>query len=56
MANIQFIADNSPSNSENRTFFGIDLGTLRAVYGYALTCHKSQGGEWNYVGKLNTII
>lgn len=25
------------------------LNALRAVYGYALTCHKSQGGEWNYV-------
>ena len=25
------------------------LNALRAVYGYALTCHKSQGGEWNHV-------
>lgn len=25
------------------------LNALRAVYGYALTCHKSQGGEWNEV-------
>jgi ATP-dependent exoDNAse (exonuclease V) alpha subunit len=25
------------------------LNALRAVYGYALTCHKSQGGEWNQV-------
>ena len=25
------------------------LNALRAVYGYALTCHKSQGGEWNRV-------
>ena len=22
------------------------LNALRAVYGYAITCHKSQGGEW----------
>jgi ATP-dependent exoDNAse (exonuclease V) alpha subunit len=25
------------------------LNALRAVYGYALTCHKTQGGEWNNV-------
>ncbi|MBN1968801.1 MAG: AAA family ATPase [Candidatus Delongbacteria bacterium] len=25
------------------------LNGLKAVYGYALTCHKSQGGEWNEV-------
>lgn len=25
------------------------LNALRAVYGYALTCHKSQGGEWDQV-------
>jgi ATP-dependent exoDNAse (exonuclease V) alpha subunit len=25
------------------------LNALRAVFGYALTCHKSQGGEWNHV-------
>lgn len=25
------------------------LNALRAVYGFALTCHKSQGGEWNHV-------
>lgn len=25
------------------------LNALRAVFGYALTCHKSQGGEWDYV-------
>lgn len=25
------------------------LNALRAVYGFALTCHKSQGGEWDYV-------
>ncbi|MDR3245451.1 MAG: AAA family ATPase [Prevotellaceae bacterium] len=25
------------------------LNALRASYGYALTCHKSQGGEWNEV-------
>ena len=25
------------------------LNALRVVYGYALTCHKAQGGEWNNV-------
>ena len=25
------------------------LNALRCVFGYALTCHKSQGGEWNHV-------
>lgn len=25
------------------------LNALKAVYGYALTCHKAQGGEWNDV-------
>ena len=27
----------------------IYLNALRAVFGFALTCHKSQGGEWEYV-------
>ena len=25
------------------------LNALRAVFGFALTCHKAQGGEWEYV-------
>ncbi|MCM1079538.1 MAG: ATP-binding domain-containing protein [Bacteroidales bacterium] len=25
------------------------LNALRCVYGYVLTCHKSQGGEWDNV-------
>ncbi len=25
------------------------LNALKAVYGYALTCHKGQGGEWNEI-------
>lgn len=25
------------------------LNALRCVYGYAITCHKSQGGEWDDV-------
>lgn len=28
------------------------LNALKAVYGYALTCHKSQGGEWDEVFML----
>lgn len=41
--------------SQNSEFFKLNmfrdpyLNALRAVYGYALTCHKSQGGEWNHV-------
>jgi ATP-dependent exoDNAse (exonuclease V) alpha subunit len=25
------------------------LGCLKATFGYAVTCHKAQGGEWNNV-------
>ena len=25
------------------------LNALRCVFGYALTCHKAQGGEWDTV-------
>jgi hypothetical protein len=25
------------------------LNALKAVFGYAVTCHKSQGGEWDEV-------
>jgi superfamily I DNA/RNA helicase len=25
------------------------LNCLKAKYGYAVTCHKAQGGEWDYV-------
>lgn len=25
------------------------MNALKAVYGYAITCHKSQGGEWNEI-------
>jgi len=25
------------------------LNALRCMYGYAVTCHKAQGGEWNNV-------
>nr|WP_236065480.1 ATP-binding domain-containing protein [Niastella soli] len=25
------------------------LNCLRAKFGYAVTCHKAQGGEWNEV-------
>ena len=25
------------------------LNALRCVFGYAITCHKAQGGEWNEV-------
>jgi exodeoxyribonuclease-5 len=25
------------------------VGAIRATYGYSITCHKAQGGEWNKV-------
>ena len=25
------------------------LNALRCIFGYALTCHKAQGGEWDKV-------
>lgn len=34
---------------KDRMFFDPYLNALKAVYGYALTCHKAQGGEWNEV-------
>ena len=34
---------------KKRMWFDPYLNALRAVYGYALTCHKAQGGEWDYV-------
>ncbi len=42
------IIPNSNSYKENMK---VDpyLNSLRATFGYAVTCHKSQGGEWNEV-------
>jgi len=39
------------NNSQFKEYMFIDpyLNALRASYGYALTCHKAQGGEWNHV-------
>ena len=34
---------------EEQMFRDPYLNALRAVYGYALTCHKAQGGEWPHV-------
>jgi len=33
----------------SRMFTDEYLNALRAVYGYVLTCHKGQGGEWPHV-------
>jgi ATP-dependent exoDNAse (exonuclease V) alpha subunit len=33
----------------NAMLTDIYLNALRAVYGFALTCHKAQGGEWEHV-------
>ncbi len=34
---------------KDRMFTDPYLNGLKVVFGYALTCHKSQGGEWNEV-------
>jgi len=34
---------------KERMRYDIYLNALRAVFGFALTCHKSQGGEWEHV-------
>jgi ATP-dependent exoDNAse (exonuclease V) alpha subunit len=40
-----------PNSEEFRNEMRKDpfLNCLRAKYGYAVTCHKSQGGEWDHV-------
>lgn len=42
------IAPNSKSYKENMKIDPF-LNSLRATFGYAVTCHKSQGGEWDEV-------
>lgn len=37
------------SNTNELMFTDPYLNALRASYGYALTCHKAQGGEWNHI-------
>ncbi|OKS87829.1 ATP-dependent DNA helicase [Mucilaginibacter polytrichastri] len=41
----------SPNTPEYRKAMMADeyLSCLKATFGYAVTCHKSQGGEWNNV-------
>ncbi len=42
------IHQKSPVFNE-RMLYDPYLNALKAVYGYALTCHKAQGGEWDEV-------
>ena len=42
------IRQNSPE-FRMRMYSDPFLNALRCTWGYALTCHKSQGGEWNRV-------
>lgn len=37
------------SEFRRQMFNDVYLNALRAIYGYALTCHKTQGGEWKDV-------
>jgi hypothetical protein len=40
---------NKPNDDEYKKEMMEDpyLNCLKATYGYGVTCHKSQGGEWN---------
>ena len=40
---------NNPKAFYDAMFKDPYLNALRCVYGYAITCHKSQGGEWEDV-------
>jgi exodeoxyribonuclease-5 len=37
----------TPKNSKTRYFFNKDV--IIATYGYAISCHKAQGQEWDNV-------
>ncbi len=37
------------SSFKDMLYKDVYLNALRCVYGYAITCHKAQGGEWNEV-------
>lgn len=39
----------TPEAFDNALFADPYLNALRCMYGYAVTCHKSQGGEWEDV-------
>ncbi|MGM9740011.1 MAG: ATP-dependent RecD-like DNA helicase, partial [Candidatus Cryptobacteroides sp.] len=45
---VKGIKQNSPRYKDNMRTDPY-LNALRCVFGYALTCHKSQGGEWDKV-------
>jgi tRNA A37 threonylcarbamoyladenosine biosynthesis protein TsaE len=51
-ANRRLYATNKPLFERERAVFCATdpyLNALRCRYGYAITCHKAQGGEWKYV-------
>ena len=43
------ITQKTPRHFNHAMFNDPYLNALRCVYGYAITCHKSQGGEWDDV-------
>lgn len=50
--NRRLYATNKPLFERERAVFCATdpyLNALRCRYGYAITCHKAQGGEWKYV-------
>jgi ATP-dependent exoDNAse (exonuclease V) alpha subunit len=51
--NIEPPKKHSKASSDHSFFLALSrdpfMNALRATYGYALTCHKAQGGEWDEV-------
>ncbi|MCO5236641.1 MAG: ATP-binding domain-containing protein [Chitinophagaceae bacterium] len=45
----QQIFDQLKAFVKDKTIDTYILNSLRASYGYVVTCHKAQGGEWNHV-------
>lgn len=48
----------TPEEFKNNLFVDPYLNALRCSFGYAITCHKSQGGEWDdvYVSLPRSIV
>lgn len=43
------MAKNTTYRQSERAHNDSYMDAMRLRYGYALTCHKAQGGEWNHV-------
>ncbi|GAB3691674.1 AAA family ATPase [Spirosoma flavus] len=49
MLKAERMAKNATYRQSDRAYNDPYMGAMRLRYGYALTCHKAQGGEWNHV-------